>query len=70
MKKTFATGVRLTPTQAEKLSSLAENLGVSKNRVLGLLIEEAEDKATISLFKKNSRSASAYQGKSATAIGV
>ena len=70
-RQSINTGIRITLEQAEKLRKLSSSLGISRNSVVGLLIESAEPKARaeVSLsLKANSHNASTYQGERVAAI--
>ena len=57
-RMTVLTGVRMTPTQAQKLAQLAKNMRMPKNRIMGLLIDSAEAQALPAVsvrLEKNNR---------------
>ena len=66
------TGLRLSKTQFEKLERIADSLNVSRNRVVGMLIDGAEVRSrpavTVQLVKENSQSAQNVVGTSAMAV--
>ena len=43
-RKTINTGIRLTPSQYARLATLAQAMGVKRNHVFGVLIDNAEVK--------------------------
>lgn len=68
------TGVRLTKRQFAKADRLATSLQVSRNRLIGMLIDSAEIESkpvlSVGLQKNNRRDAKALAGQSVTAVGA
>lgn len=68
------TGVRITPSQAQKLARLAENMRMPKNRLMGLLIDAAEAQAlpavSVRLEKNNRNAATKFEPQSSKAVGA
>lgn len=68
------TGVRITPSQAQKLARLAENMRMPKNRLMGLLIDSAEAQTTpsvsVRLEKNNRNAATKFEPQSSKAVGA
>jgi len=70
-KCTVGISALITQTQDTKSRRLAECLGISRNRLLGLLIDEAEIEGLPSLAigkKNNRRAAQDFSGQSSQAI--
>jgi hypothetical protein len=66
--RTINTGLRITPGQAEKLRKLSDSLGISRNSVVGLLIESAEPKSRAEVSLKVNSHCAPFHGQSATAV--
>lgn len=70
--KSINTGIRLTPSQYARLTAIAQEMGVKKNHVFGILIESAEVRsrpsADVQLIK-NSDSAKFSKVASAITAG-
>lgn len=72
-----STSVRFNDGQRQKLRQLADALSTSPNAVVGMLVDNAElvtvqrvEAVSKLPARKNSRSASVSQAKSATAVGA
>lgn len=68
------TGVRITPSQAQKLAQLAKNMRMPKNRLMGLLIDAAEvqsvPSASVRLEKNNRVDAKALSGQNVNTVAA
>lgn len=66
MKEYGVTGVRLPREQFEKLNRMAASLNVSRNKVVGMLVEAAEVQSkpavSVNLKKENGRSVETLAG--------
>lgn len=67
--------VRLKPSQEAKAQRIAGALGISRNRVFGLLIEAAQEPMprpalVVGEIKANSRNAQNFQAQGAAAVGA
>lgn len=72
-KLTINTGVLLAQSHMAKLARMSEALGVSRNGVVRLLIEaaqEPEPRPALVVGKLNSRNAQLSQGQGVTAVGA
>ena len=72
-RKTINTGIRLTPSQYARVATLAKEMGVKRNHVFGVLIDNAEVKSKSSVnvqLIKNSDSAKFSQDRSATTVAA
>ena len=68
------TGVRLTKRQFAKADRLATSLQVSRNRLIGMLIDSAEVESkpvlSVGLQKNNRQAAQDLTGQSSLAVGA
>ncbi len=73
-RMTVLTGVRMTPSQAQKLAQLAKNMRMPKNRLMGLLIDSAEAQAlpavSVRLEKNNRCDAQELSRQSIATVGA
>lgn len=74
-RSTKLRGLRLKPSQDAKAQRIADALGISSNRVIGLLIEAAQEPTprpalVVGEIKANSRNAQLSQGTGAAAVGA
>lgn len=67
------TGVRLTEAQFAKAARLAQSLGMTRNRLFGMLVDaaEVESQPAISVGLKNNRNAATkFEPQSSKAVGA